>query len=414
MPWEKTCVMDNRMRFVNALTEDGAIIAEICERFGVSRETGYKWLKRYQNKGVDGLKDLSRAPLQHGLAHPDELVQKILALRERWPHWGPRKLRAKLVALEPDIQLPAASTIGDWLRREGLTRPQGRRRRSPPYTQPFTAVTASNDVWAVDFKGWFRTGDNMRCDPLTVTDAFSRALLRCQVAEHPDHDHVRPIIEAAFCEFGLPKAIRSDNGTPFASLAAGGLSRLSVWWIKLGITPERIDPGKPQQNGRHERMHGTLQQETTRPPAATLSQQQARFDRFRREYNEERPHEALGQRTPASFYQPSTRSYPCVLQEPVYDADLAVRRVRSNGQIKWGGEFVFVSELLVGEPIGIAETDSGDWLVRFADVELGIIDRKHRRFRRTLAKSATDTCGHVDNASALPTSPQEKQQKTAG
>jgi putative transposase len=415
MPWKETCAMDERMRFVVAASEDGAVMTQVCDRFGISRQTGYKWLERYRSRGLEGLKELSRAPLQHGMARPEELVRKILGLRERWPNWGPRKLRAKLATLEPEAELPAASTIGDWLRREGLTRKQGRRRRCPAYTEPFVAAIASNDVWAVDFKGWFRTGDGMRCDPLTVTDAFSRALLRCDVVHRPDHDHVRPILEAAFCEFGLPKAIRSDNGPPFASSGAGGLSRLSVWWIKLGITPERIDPGKPQQNGRHERMHGTLKIETAKPPAATLSQQQQRFDLFRREFNEERPHEALGQRTPASFYRPSARSYPCAMYEPLYDAGVAVRRVRSNGEIKWGGEHIFVSEVLVGEPIGIAETDNGNWIVRFAEIELGVIDRKHNRlYRRPLPQTAKLARGIVDNATALPTIPQAQQQKAAG
>jgi len=415
MPWENTCAMDERMRFVNAAGEDGAVMSEVCDRFGISRQTGYKWLTRYHSGGVDGLNELSRAPLQHGLSRPEELVRKILALRERWPHWGARKLRAKLAMLEPATQLPAASTIGDWLRSEGLTRPQGRRRRCPPYSQPFAEVSASNDVWGVDFKGWFRTSDKMRCDPLTVTDAFSRTLLRCEAVERPNHDHVRPIFESAFCEFGRPQAIRSDNGPPFASVGAGGLSRLVVWWIKLDIAHERIDPGKPQQNGRHERMHGTLKKETANPPAATLAEQQQRFNLFRCEYNEQRPHEALGQKTPASIYQPaSTRSYPCALQEPVYDGAYAVRRVRSNGEIKWGGELIFVSEVLVGEAIGISETDSGDWLVQFADVELGVIDRKHLRlYRRAMPKPARRPCGYVDNASALPTTPQDKQQKTA-
>jgi transposase InsO family protein len=413
MPWENTCAMDERMRFVTAASADGAVMSEVCEDFGISRQTGYKWLKRYHSEGVNGLKELSRAPLQHGLARPEELVRTIMALRERWPHWGARKLRQKLAELKLETQLPAASTIGDWLRSKGLTRPQRRRRRCAPYTQPFSEVSASNDVWAIDFKGWFRTGDNMRCDPLTLSDAFSRALLRCEAVARPDHDHVRPILEAAFCEFGLPRAIRSDNGPPFASLAAGGLSALSVWWIKLGITPERIDPGKPQQNGRHERMHGTLNQETAKPPASTLRDQQQRFDLFRREYNEQRPHEALGQKTPASIYQPSHRSYPCRPQEPVYDVAQAVRRVRSNGEIKWGGELIFVSEVLVGEPVGIAETENGDWLVRFADVELGVIDRKQLRFHRPASPKRTNRSrGRVDNASALPTSPQDNQQKT--
>ena len=236
-----------------------------------------------------------------------------------------------------------------------------------------------------DFKGWFRTGDGRRCDPFTLSDAHSRYLLRCQAVAHPDDEHVRPIFEAAFGEHGLPLAIRSDNGPPFASPGAGGLSRLAVWWLKLGIRPERIVAGKPQQNGRHERVHRTLKQETATPPADGVPAQQQRFDAFRALYNHERPHEALGQQTPASAYRSSPRPYPERLEDPSYDGDVAVRRVRSNGQIKWAGERIFVGEALIGEPVGVVETDAGDWLVRYADVELGYIHpQRHRLSPRPL------------------------------
>jgi transposase InsO family protein len=374
--------MEQRLRFIADVLAGDETMTELCERYEISRKTGYKWLGRHCLEGVDGLKERSRAPHLHGRARPAELLAAVLALKERWPLWGPRKLRAKLAELHPDWAVPAASTIGDWLRREGLTRGRRRRRRCPPYTQPFVEVAAPNDLWAADFKGWFRTGDGTRCDPLTVSDAFSRYLLATQAVHKPDYEHVRPVFEALFCKFGLPGAIRHDNGPPFATVGAGGLSRLSVWWLKLGIKPERIEPGQPQQNGRHERMHGTLKAATAAPPAATIAAQQRRFNRFRREFNTERPHEALDQKPPASLYRASTRRHPCPLREPVYPADQAVRRVRSNGEIKWGGELIFISEALVGEPVGLAETECGDWRVRFADVELGFIDRRtHKLYR---------------------------------
>jgi putative transposase len=414
MPWKETCAMDERMRFVVAASEDDCVMTELCEQFGISRTTGYKWLERYLREGIDGLKDRSRAPLQHGLARPQALVDGVLALRERYPRWGAKKLRVKLAPwCPPDERLPAASTVGEWLRQEGLTQPRRRRRRTPAYDQPFAAATEANDVWCTDFKGWFRTGDGARCDPLTLSDAVCRYLLRCQAVARPDYSHVRPVFEAAFCEYGLPKAIRSDNGVPFASTGAGGLSRLAVWWTKLGITCERIDLGKPQQNGRHERMHRTLKDETASPPAATLAEQQRCFDRFVHQFNVDRPHEALGLETPASLYRPSARCYPCALREPVYGDDMAVRRVRSNGEIKWGGELIFISEVLIGEPVGIAETETGEWVVRFGNVELGYIDRKRRRlYRRRLPNLRKQACGLVDKAAPCPQSPQAQQQLT--
>ena len=407
MPWKETCAMDERMRFVLAAKEDEAVMSHVCAAFGVSRQTGYKWLAQYEAEGVEGLKDRSRAPHRHGRAHEAELVEAALSLHDRYG-WGAKKLHRKLGEAWPQMQLPAVSTIGDWLAKDGRTSKRRRRRRCPPYSQPFAAAAEPNAVWTADFKGCFRTGDGRRCDPLTLSDAMSRYLLRCQDVGRPDHEHVRTVFEAAFCEFGLPRAIRSDNGPPFASTAAGGLSALSVWWLKLGIAPERIAPAKPQQNGRHERMHRTLKEDTARPPAATLAEQQARFDAFREIYNNERPHEGLGFRYPASLYRPSPRSYPCALREPQYGADCEVRRVRSNGEIKWRGELIFVSQVLVGEPVGIDQTQTGDWRVRYATVELGGIDIERRRLNRPPSPQKS-ACGFVGNTRALPTTPQAQQ-----
>jgi putative transposase len=408
MPWRETCRMNERTQFIARLLSGAEEMAELCREYGISRKTGYKWLGRYRRDGIGGLQERSPAPLRHGRALDVTVVQAVLALRQRWPRWGARKLRAKLVELHPELAAPAASTIGEWLRREGLVGRSPRHRRCPAYTRPFAAVTAANDVWCTDFKGWFRTGDGRRCDPLTLSDAHSRYLLCCQAVARPDAAHVRPLFEAAFREYGLPRAIRSDNGPPFASPGAGGLSRLAIWWIKLGITPERIVAGKPQQNGRHERVHRTLKEATAAPPAASLEAQQARFDVFRAEYNRERPHQALGQKTPASLYQPARRCYPERVEEPVYDAEQAVRRVRSNGQIKWAGEMIFVGEGLIGEPVGVNETDSGDWLVRFADIDLGYIDVARQRLARTPLRAARPV-DLMDSADALPTTPQAQQ-----
>jgi transposase InsO family protein len=401
--------MEERLRFVLAAKEEGAVMTHLCAQYGISRQTGYERLHRYEAEGVEGLKDRSRAPHHHGRAHEMDLVEAALGLRDRYG-WGAKKLRKKLGELRPDIELPAVSTIGDWLAKEGVTAKRRRRPRSTPSSEPLSAADRPNAVWTVDFKGWFRTGDGRRCDPLTLSDAMSRYLLRCQVVARPDYGHVRPVLEAAFCEFGLPQTIRSDNGPPFASTAAGGLSALSLWWIKLAIRPERIEPAKPQQNGRHERMHRTLKQDTAKPPAADAAQQQIRFDRFRQIFNNERPHEGLGLRYPAEVYQPSARAYPCGERQPEYGQDCAVRKVRSNGEIKWRGELVFVSQVLVGEPVAIEQTASGDWRVRYADIELGFIDSKRGRLSRwpLLRRRAG---GLVDNApGALPTSPPAQQQ----
>jgi putative transposase len=404
MPWRETCQMDERTQFIARVLAGGDAMTALCREYAISRKTGYKWLGRYRREGAAGLRERSHAPLRHGQAHDVAVVQAVVNLRERWG-WGPKKLRVKLGALHPEFPVPAASTIGDWLRHEGLVGRSRRRRRCPAYAQPFAAVSAANDVWCTDFKGWFRTADGRRCDPFTLTDAHSRYLLRCQAVARPDEENVRPIFEAVFKEHGLPRAIRSDNGPPFASPGVGGLSRLAVWWIKLGITPERIVAGKPQQNGRHERVHRTLKEATATPPAESGPAQQQRFDDFRALYNNERPHEALGQKTPASLYEPSPRPYPNRLTDPSYDADVAIRRVRSNGQIKWAGELIFVGEALIGEPVGVAETQSGDWLVRYADVELGYIHPQRRRLSPRPIRGANRPVDLMEIAAAIPATP---------
>ena len=335
MGWRETCAVDERMRFVMAAEKREEPFAAICRQFGVSRKAGYKWLARYREAGVEGLLDRSRAPLNRRQAIGEEVAERCLAVRRAHPTWGPLKARAFLERRAPSIDWPAPSTIGLLFDREGLTVKRKLRRRSPPSSAPFADCGAANDVWCIDFKGWFLTGDGARCEPLTLTDAMSRYLLRCQALARTDGEHVWAVLDAAFREFGLPLRLRSDNGSPFASIGVGGLSRLSVLVIKAGVKPERIAPGKPQQNGRHERMHLTLLKDAATPPAMSLREQLDRFRAFQRVYNEERPHQGLGNATPAERYCASPRRWDGVLREPDYPVDHEVRRVRSNGEIKW-------------------------------------------------------------------------------
>jgi putative transposase len=371
--------MDQRVAFIADWLRDEWTMSELAERYGISRKTAYKWVERYDQDPDDGLAERSRAPKVHGRAMAEDVRRAVLALRRAHPRWGPKKLRAVLYEREPHRAWPAASTMGDLLRREGVSQPRRRARYVVPLTQPLAAAQAPNDVWTADFKGWFRTADGTRCDPLTIADACSRFVFCCRIVA-PNGREVRPWFERTFREYGLPRALRTDNGSPFATTGAGQLSQLAVWWLKLGIQLDRIDPGHPEQNGRHERFHLTLQEETTSPPAPTADQQQRRFDRMRREFNTERPHEALGQQPPARVYGASPRPYPARLEDPWYDATHQVRRVRPTGQIKWHGELVFISEAVRREPVGLVETERGDWLVRFMHLELGRIDRRTRRF----------------------------------
>lgn len=368
--------MDERMQFIFERERGLHSMTELCEAYHITRETGYYWLRRYQQGGLEALQDRDRAPRQHPNQTPEEVEQAVLELRRAHMSWGPRKLKRVLERERWQRHWPAASTIGAMLAREGLVVPRKRRRRTPPYTQPFAAADVPNRVWCADFKGWFCTRDGERIDPLTITDACSRYLLRCQRVEKTDSERVRAIFESAFRECGLPGAIRTDNGAPFASRAVAGLSRLAVWWMKLGIVPERIAPGHPEQNGRHERMHRTLKQETASPPAAHRRAQQRAFDRFRREYNEQRPHEALNLETPSAVYRPSSRAYPARVPEPEYGSALRVRRVQRRGEFSWKDQNVFLSETLVGESIGLLPMDDRFYTVYFAAFPIARFDSR--------------------------------------
>ncbi len=407
MGWMETCAVDERMRFVMAVEQQEEAFAVACRRFGVSRKTGYKWLARYETEGVAGLVERSRAPLNHPQEVSAAIAERCLAVRRVHPTWGPVKVRAWLERRAPEIAWPAASTIAALFDREGLTVKRRLRRRSPPSSAPFAHCGGANDVWCIDFKGWFLTGDGTHCEPLTLSDAHSRYLLRCQALGRTDDDHAWPVVDAAFREFGLPKALRSDNGPPFASRGVGGLSKLSVKVIKAGVVPERIAPGKPQQNGRLERLHLTLLQDTANPPARSLRQQLERFQRFQRLYNEERPHEALGNDTPAEHYTVSARAWDGILREPEYGDEHAVRRVRHNGEIKWQGNTIYIGSALIGEPIGLVEDAARGWTACYGPIVLGVIAHGSDRLRKPRRRR----CGLVDNASALPTSPQPQQQQ---
>ena len=364
MPWKESGVVEERMRFVRDYEREEMTMAELCRFYGIARKTGYEMVERWREQGAEGLKDRSRSPLRHPNQTAPEIEALLLELRRGHMRWGPRKLREILRRSHDTV--PAASTIGALLKRAGLVVDRRRRRRTPPYTQPFASAAGPNQVWCADFKGYFRTRDGERIDPFTLSDAHSRYLLRCQAVEKSDTEAVRSISEAAFREYGLPDAIRTDNGAPFASRALAGLSRLAVYWMKLNIVPERIEPGHPEQNGRHERMHRTLKEETARPAAANRRMQQRAFDQFRREYNEERPHEALGMRTPAAIYAGPRRPYPSRVPEPEYDSGMEVRRVCEGGKFRWRGEFVFASHVLAGERIGLKPVAEDGWRVYFA------------------------------------------------
>lgn len=369
--------MSQREEFIRLVHERRHPVTELCVAFGISEKTGYKWLARFAHEGALGLADRSHVP--HVPAHQLSrgVRQAIKKLREHHPTWGARKLRAVLCHTSPEVTWPAASTIGELLRREGLIRASRRRRRSgeigTQLDSDLTIARAPNQVWTTDFKGEFRLGPGPYCYPLTLLDAYSRFLLGCSGLLSTATVPAQVVFTRLFQRFGLPSVIRSDNGVPFASSSAlCRLSKLSVWWIRLGIRPERIDPGSPQQNGQHERMHKTLKAEATRPPSATLREQQARFDRFRREYNSERPHEALGQCTPASFYTPSSRPFPSRLPELEYPAHLEIRRVGSNGMVTWQGRHFWLTTALAGEDVSFEETDSDEWRLSFGPLTLGI------------------------------------------
>lgn len=379
MPWKETSAMDERVRLIGDYLGGQWSVTELGRAYGISRRTIYKWIERYEVDGVEGLKERSRAPLSHPNATGAEIVEMIV--REKLAHqrWGPKKVVARLETLFPDRAWPAVSTASEILRRHGLVKPRHLRRCTPGYTEPFLGCATPNAVWSADFKGHFRTGDSRMCYPLTLSDNSSRYLLACRGLRRPTTEACRPWFEWTFRQYGMPQAIRTDNGSPFASVALGGLSQLAVWFIKLGIRPERIETGHPEQNGRHERMHLTLKQETAMPPMQDLRKQQQAFDRFSQEYNHCRPHEALGQKPPAAFYEPSAIEYPDRIPDVEYDSSFTVRQVRHNGEIKWKGHMVYVSQALAGEPVGLTEVGEDLWQVNFSFHYLGVLDERTGR-----------------------------------
>lgn len=384
MPWMENRTMDLHVDLIRDYAA-GYSVTELADIYHVSRRTVYKWIDRHAAEGVAGLADRSRAPHRRPQQLDPEMVSRLIEARQRWK-WGPRKLLAKLTAEDPGTDWPAASTIADVLKRAGLTQRRRPRRHTPPGERPFGEVAAANQTWCADFKGWFRTQDGTRCDPLTITDAHSRYLLCCQLVPRTDTFHVNALFEAAFRTYGLPEAIRTDNGPPFASTAPGGLSRLSLTWIRLGIRVERTKPASPQENGRHERMHLTLKQDTLNPPEANPRRQQEAFDHFQRLYNEERPHEALENRTPASVYGCSPRQMPRRVPEVEYPGQMLVRRVHYKGDVKWKGVRIHLSEVLAHEPVGLQPHDDRFFEVFYGPVALGWLDTWKHRFHRRLNK----------------------------
>ncbi len=374
MAWKKVLPMEERARFVLEVEKAEMSVAELCRRYGVSRKTGYKWIRRYWAEGLDGIRERRSRP--HSCPHKtnQDWEMRIITERVKHPSWGPKKTRELLLRSGLGGKVPAASTIGDIIKRAGLVSTRRRRRRKTYYSGPLTEAKYPNHVWAVDYKGWFRTGDGKRCEPLTISDLYSRYVLEVRGLADQSYEGARGSFEGVFEEYGLPEIIRSDNGGPFSSRGAGGLSRLSVWWVLLGIKPEFIAKGHPEQNGVHERMHLTLKKEATIPASKNLRGQQGRFDRWRKEFNEKRPHEALDMKTPSQEYCGSSRRYERGVNNKKqinYPDGYELRRVRTNGEIKWRGRRRFIGDALKGVLVGIKKVEDGHHQVYFDSILLG-------------------------------------------
>src|SRR5512136_1080145 len=377
MAWREVAPMEERIRFVLQATREEGSFTALCEEFGISRKTGYKWVARYQERGLDGCHELSRRPRASPTRVPAAVEALVLRERHRHRTWGPKKLQAVLRTKYGVAPVPAVSTIGNLLTRHGLTRKTRRRRPvSEPDRRTRTAATHPNAVWAADFKGWFRTQDGARCDPLTLSDLYSRYVLACRLVAGQRRDRVRPVFRQVFRRFGLPDVLRVDNGPPFGSQGVCGLSPLSAWWLQLGIRVEFLEPSHPEQNGAHERMHRTLKADTTRPPAATPQAQQGRFDRWRHTFNTERPHEALGMQRPAERYRRSARRYTDHPAPAAYPRHYEIRRVKSTGIVRWRNRAWYLSAALRGMAVGLTEVDEARWAVYFGALLLGYFDAR--------------------------------------
>lgn len=388
MAWRITNVEDQRKLFVETYLENQETITELSQQFNISRKTAYKWIERFQEDGAKGLKDRRR--VRHTqIMTEEEVVEQILAIKKKRVSWGPKKILGHLEKISSEKNWPSATTIGNILQRQGYQKTRELRRRMPARESPLSECLKPNALWTIDFKGWFKTKDGIKCDPLTLSDAHSRFLLHCSKIPQGTAEYVWEVLEKSFYQYGLPKAIRHDNGPPFATCGAGRLSQLSIKIIKAGVVPEWIDPGKPYQNGRHERMHRTLKAEGIFPLELTLKEQQIKFREFQHYFNYERPHESLGQKTPSSVYTPSERPWNGKLQSPEYSSDWKILRVRSSGQIGWLGCSIFISKALENEYVGVRENDDGDWEVNYGPVKLGFINQKRELIypiRETRAK----------------------------
>jgi putative transposase len=381
MPWKQTTPMTERLSFIELYQTRLWSMTELRTRFSISRKTGDKWLRRYSQEGCSGLQEKSRAPLSCPHRIAPEVAAVLLEAKHLHPSWGPRKILPYLARHHPALVLPAASSAGQLFRNAGLSRSKPRRRRPQHPGAPMLQAGAPNEVWTADFKGQFRPGDGMYCYPLTVADAYSRYLLGCTARLSTQQVEAQPVFERLFREYGLPEAIRTDNGAPCATPAFCGLSKLSVWGIKRGIRHQRIEPGRPAQNGRHARMHRTLKAEATRPPERNQATQQARFDRFCREYNHKRPHEARGQRPPASLYHASPRRMPATLAAPEDPRHCLVRRVSNAGTFRFQSRQLFRSDTLLQEWIALEETGDGIWSIYFYNVLLARLDERDFKLR---------------------------------
>lgn len=376
MPWKEVRPMDERVLFIADYLRKSNNFSQLCERYGISRKTGYKWVERYRATGADGLIERSRRPHRAGQETPYAIRQAILELRDQRDPSGPKKLQALLAQRFDEDAVPSKTTIYNILRRAGKIEPQRRAKRIKASPAKLRPASEPNELWSADYKGQFKTRDGAWCYPLTVMDHASRYLLGCQGLPGTRFEETRAVFERLFREYGLPERIRTDNGVPFASLGVGNLSRLSVWWIRLGIRPERIEPGQPQQNGRHERMHRTLKRSLDIPLAADLPTQQRQLDDFRRHYNDQRPHEGLAQRPPAQCYAPSPRPYPRRLPGLEYPSYFHSGRVSRNGVVYWRALRIYIGYLLAGEWIGIEAIGDGVWDVYFGPVHLGQFDER--------------------------------------
>jgi len=391
MPWKEVKPMDDKVNFIADYLNQYFSITELCERYNISRKTGYKWIDRYKKSGPEGLYDHSRRPHSSPTKTPIRNENEIIKIRDKHPSWGAKKILWRIAKDHPLWKLPAISTVSLILKKNGLVKKRRRSMKRFHPGKPVSPIIAPNDTWTVDFKGHFKTKDGIYCYPLTIVDGFSRYILACEGLVSTKHILSKPVFERLFQEYGLPNKIRSDNGTPFASIALGRLSRLSAWWIRLGIQPELIEPGHPEQNGSHERMHRTLKQETIIPPAKNLKKQQDRFDIFQEEYNNLRPHEGIDMQVPSEIYFPSKRKMPNKLPQVEYPAHFEVRLVSENSGIRWNGKGkdgrVCVSHLLAGEYVGLEEVDNGIWNVYFGPIWLGRLDERIMRIIDKKGKS---------------------------